>query len=272
MNASREARAAADSEDQLIARAQDAVSNCRWVVGECAFQWTKRYARGRTDADFGGMIGLSGDQVFQRRRVWEVFGLAKDEFPGLRWSHFYAALTWDDAPECLNWAAQNQSTVAEMKAWRRAQRGEDLTTDADEMDAISHLPAEMAWVQNPDEPGASPRSEPRQSAGGPRAADAAEPLVAGVPRQSSPGDEEYAPYRAVAGSPAPADGSSAEPGAPPVPASPEQIVKRMTSTLERCAKVITPAFAKEFRRLPDPLQEKFFKALRELQTAAAELK
>jgi hypothetical protein len=218
MNATSENRAAGESENQLISRAQEAVSNCRWVVGECAFQWTKRYARGRTDADFGGMIGLTGDQVFQRRRVWEVFGATKDEFSGLKWSHFYAALNWDDAPECLTWAVQNQSTVAEMKAWRRALRGEDLTTDAPEADPIAHFPAEMAWVQNPDEPGSSPR-DPRSAAGA-RAVDSPEPFVAGVPRQSSPDGEEYAPYRAQAGSPAPAEGSSAGSAEPPAPVSP----------------------------------------------------
>lgn len=270
MSATRETKSAHDSEEQLIARAQEAVSNCRWVVGECAFQWTKRYARGRTDADFAAMIGLTGDQVFQRRRVWESFGDIRNEYSGLKWSHFYVALNWDDARECLRWAVENQSTVAEMKAWRRALRGEDLTTDAAELDAIAHLPAEVAWVQNPDESGAS-RTDSRSSAGNVRLAENAEPLVAGVPRQSSPGGSEYAPYRADAGSPAPADGRSTEHEAPP-PASPEQIVKRMTSTLERCVKIITPSFAREFQKLPDPLQEKFFKAVRDFNKASAELK
>lgn len=269
MSATRQTHSAsAESEEQLIARAQEAVSNCRWVVGECAFQWTKRYARGRTDADFAAMIGLSGDQVFQRRRVWESFGAIREEFPALKWSHFYVALTWDDARDCLRWAEENQATVAEMKAWRRALRGEDLTAEADETDPIAHVPAEMAWVQNPDEPGAG-RAESRGAAGGVRTENA-EPLVAGVPRQSSPDGEEYAPYRADAGSPAPADRGS-DHAAPP-PASPEQIVKRMTSTFERCAKIITPAFSREFHKLPEPLREKFFKSLRELHKAAAELK
>jgi hypothetical protein len=64
----------AESEEQLISTARDAVSQCNWVVGECASKWTQRYARNRTDGDFGQMVGLSGDQIFQRRRVWEAFG------------------------------------------------------------------------------------------------------------------------------------------------------------------------------------------------------
>src|SRR5262249_22959964 len=113
-----------ESEEQLINTALEAVSQCRWVVGECAAKWTQRYARGRTDADFGALIGVSGDQVFQRRRVWETFAALRGDFPLLKWSHFYAALTWDDALESLRWAAEMEATVAEMRAWRRAQRGE----------------------------------------------------------------------------------------------------------------------------------------------------
>src|SRR5579863_3919925 len=119
-----------ESEAELVTRAQIAVSQCNWVVGECAQKWTQKFARGRTDADFAALVGLSPDQVFQRRRVWETFADVHPKYPTLKWSHFYAALTWDDAPECLQWADENDATVAEMKAWRRALRGEDLSTEA----------------------------------------------------------------------------------------------------------------------------------------------
>src|SRR5688572_12106145 len=118
-----------ESETELVARAQNAVSACNWTVGECAASWTKRFARGRTDADFATMVGLSPDQIYQRRRVAETFGDVRAEYPSLKWSHFYVGLNWDDAPECLQWADENEATVAEMKAWRRALRGEDLTEE-----------------------------------------------------------------------------------------------------------------------------------------------
>ena len=84
-----------------------------------------------TDADFAALVGLSADQIFQRRRVSETFADVRADFALLKWSHFYAATRWDDAAECLQWADENEATVAEMKAYRRALHGEDLTTDAD---------------------------------------------------------------------------------------------------------------------------------------------
>lgn len=120
-----------DSEEMLLEKARGALSNCNWIVGECAAKWTEKYARGRTDADFGNLISLSADQVFQRRRVWQTFYDVRDSYAGLKWSHFYVALNWDDASECLQWAVDNEATIAEMRAWRRSIHGEDLTVDPD---------------------------------------------------------------------------------------------------------------------------------------------
>lgn len=115
------------SEAQILANCRDDLSVCSWRVGKWASLWVRKYARGRTDADFAQQVGLSGDQVRQRRQVWETFADVRGEYTHLTFSHFYAALTWDDSTECLKWADEQQATVAEMKAWRRAMRGEDLT-------------------------------------------------------------------------------------------------------------------------------------------------
>lgn len=117
------------TETQLVELVSRRSSETKWLVGAAAEAWTKRFARGRTDRDFGEMAGLSGDSVFQRRRVWEVFGDKKDEFPRLTWTHFFKALTWSDATECLDWAALNEATVAEMTCWRRMKHGLPLDSD-----------------------------------------------------------------------------------------------------------------------------------------------
>lgn len=122
------------TEAELIQAAQAALSSCNWTVGECAAEWCKKYSKGRTDADFGNLVGLSGDQVFQRRRVWETFADVYESYGNLKWSHFFVALTWEDSAECLAWADEQAATVAEMKAWRRMQHGEDLLAPAGEDD------------------------------------------------------------------------------------------------------------------------------------------
>lgn len=122
---------AEESEQQLIERAQTALSRCNWTIGECASKWCKVYARGRTDADFAEMIGMDRSQVAQRRLVFETFADICDTYHTLSFSHFYAALNWDDAADCLQWAHSTEATVAEMKAYRRLQCGSDATDDSE---------------------------------------------------------------------------------------------------------------------------------------------
>lgn len=118
-----EVRQDTESEAALIQAAKEAISTCNWKLGECASMWTTRWAKGRTDEDFGAAVGMTGDQVNQRRRVWERWSEFPIPYRNLSWSHFYAALTWDDAESCLQWAYENHATVSEMKAWRTAQAG-----------------------------------------------------------------------------------------------------------------------------------------------------
>ncbi len=264
-----ESKRVQESEEQLVSRAQEAVSLCRWVVGECAAQWTARYARGRTDGDFAALIGLSADQVYQRRRVWETFAEVRDEFPSLKWSHFYSALSWDDARECLAWAQETHSTVAEMRAWRRARRGEDLSVEAPEDEAVRFIPGEPELVQVPGKSGGSaPKGEGRSAAG---SVDGERAVLAGVARQGGAGDNDYAPFRPDAITPPPREPAAETTGGIAEPPSTEQLTKRLTATLERFVKLMSPQFRRDFRKLPEPVRERFRKAIAELTAHVAEL-
>lgn len=264
-----------ETEEGLVNRAQNAISGCNWVVGACAAAWTVKHARGRTDADFGEKLGLSGDQVYQRRRVWESFSDVADDYPSLKWSHFYVAVGWDDAAECLQWSEENKATIAEMKAWRRLQRGEDLTVSGEfegefADDAIRVLPdqakvvrepgADVADARSPSAPGGVDRDGSSQQSAA---------AVGGAPRQSA--GDDYAPFRKGAGQPAPQDDSAVAVAEPPKPDY-EQTVKRMTTSLERCVKVLTPEFAEEFPQLPDKVRNRFIRAVGELASKTANLR
>jgi hypothetical protein len=253
-----------ESEAELIGRAQAALSNCSWTVGDCATKWTKRYAKGRTDADFGTLIGLSGDQVYQRRRVSETFGDVKDEYKNLKWSHFYTALTWDDASECLKWADDMQATIAEMRAWRRAQHGEDLTEAAGEESPpfdplLEFMSAESRPVRDYSDDDRNERSAER----GPRGASDREPAVvaSAVARQAGE-PEEYSPFGKGARGPA------AEAGSKSSAPSTEQSLKRITAALEKCNSTLTPAVLEEFADLPVSLKQRFLKAVKDLASKA----
>lgn len=246
-----------ETEEQLVARAQRALSSCNWEIGECAATWTERYGKGRTDADFGNLIGLSGDQVYQRRRVWETFADVHKDYPQLKWSHFYVALNWDDAAECLQWANEMEATIAEMKAWRRAQRGEDLTAPGEEELPPFAIPDEIhaaghVAVRDPDELAAVGGS------GGPGGGGGAETVTAAA-RESS--GENYAPFHQGARGDAPGDDSAAR----PEPTT-EQIVKRLCSSLERCDSALTPAVLEDFVDVPHSLQQRLLNALDNLES------
>ena len=255
----------AESEEQLISIARDAVSQCNWVVGECASKWTSRYARGRTDADFGQMVGLSGDQIFQRRRVWESFGETHRKYEGLKWSFFYVALNWDDAEECLNWAQDSEATVSEMRAWRRAQRGEDLFAESSEGYSewaaplgIDTSSVPLSRVVDPSQYMPSGMGDRAGMPSGDRSAAATMDMVA---RDAG---ENYAPFRADAGSPAPKVRDS-EPGPQRQELTPEQFWKRASSMLDKLSKALTPKLLKALDKQPESVKERLRDALTDIR-------
>lgn len=254
----------AESEEQLISRARDAVSQCNWVVGECACHWTKRYARGRTDSDFGQMVGLSGDQIYQRRRVWESFGDSHGKYQGLKWSFFYVALNWDDAEDCLQWAQDAEATVSEMRAWRRAQRGEDLFAESSDGYSewaspigfdTSNIP--LSTVVDP----AQYLSAGQGSRAGLATADReASPTMAMAARESSDG---YAPFRADAASvPAARQGDPDAVHRPPL--TPEQLWKKAATMLERLNRALTDEVLGALEEQPEKLRHRMAEALQEI--------
>lgn len=248
-----------ETEASLIQRAQVAVSHCNWEVANAAV-WTKRFARGRTDADFAALVSLSADQVYQRRRVWETFADVYQNYATLKWSHFYAAITWDDASECLQWADDVHAGVAEMKAWRRAQRGENLSEPSMD-DALDGLPGEPALARE-----AAPidRDSSFSLSANDGNGDSSTPSLEGANRMANAAGD-YAPYRPDA-----TIVPSREPSERPVLTT-EQIARRLTTTIERCANLITEEFREEFSDLPDKIRKRLLKAAEQLTEKVGEL-
>jgi hypothetical protein len=245
----------AESEEKLISVARDAVSQCNWVVGECASKWTQKYARGRTDHDFGQMVGLSGDQIYQRRRVWTKFGATYQEFSNLKWSFFYVTLNWDDSDECLSWANDTSSTVAEMRAWRRARNGEDLNADSEETFSEWAAPLVVDSATTPLTAVMDP-SVFLPSGQGDRAGIASGgsevETMAGAAREG----RDYSPFRSGAASPAPGE-QEAEVAVLERPTPhPDQVWRRTAGLLERLEKSLTAEVIRGFNDQPDKIQDR----------------
>lgn len=264
------------SEEALLATARGALSRCNWVIGQCASQWTTRYAKGRTDADFGNLIGLSGDQIFQRRRVWEKFHDVYQEYAALSWSHFYLAINWEDSAECLQWAQEQGASVAEMKAWRRAMHGEDLRAPGDDV-PFEPIGAKYSEVRDTGDKGsdfgatASAGERGWESSSDDWAMGfEASPAMAGMPQRIPGEGAPYSPFSSEARGNKPETRSET----PAKALSPEEVIEK---TLRRCLAQMSKAaqliedHPELTDRLPDELTEEFAEAVSRLSKVAKTL-
>ena len=255
----------AADESQIVGVARTAVSQCNWVIGQCAAAWTERYAAGRTDGDFAELIGLSGDQVYQRRRVWETFADVRDEYPTLRWSHFYASVTWDDAPDSLGWAEEMGATVAEMRAWRRAQRGDDLTqpeepSELPPFEPTSVLSPTTTHIASFDDDG---EGDSRDRAGSVEAGERSE--AAALARQTGEGD--YSPYRPDARG----EGDTAA-REDEKPLRPLLEFKKIAKAMERLTGQLSGELMPTFHSIPGDVQDRVIEAFDDLAAKVNELR
>jgi hypothetical protein len=210
------------------------------------------------------MVGLSGDQIFQRRRVWERFGSVYANFEGLKWSFFYVALTWDDAEDCLTWLARAMQRSPKCvhgdghrgakiclrnhrKAIPNGPRRLGLTHQKSPSAVWSILQNsfKVAWVTC-------------AGLGGFRTGAATMDAVA---RDAT--DSSYAPFRADAGGTGP-KADAPEPGARRAELTPEQFWKRASSMLDKLSRALTPGLMKALPEQSDAVQEKLREAIREL--------
>ncbi|MDX1947159.1 MAG: hypothetical protein SFU86_17295 [Pirellulaceae bacterium] len=125
------------------------VSTTNWEKGRIIAAWRESLAGDGlpateySDEAWARLVGgVTGQHVGRLRRVWQRFGESQGDFPGLFWSHFQAALDWNDAEMWLEGAVQNGWSVAQMreKRWEtlgqveaeRPQAGDVVVSETDE--------------------------------------------------------------------------------------------------------------------------------------------
>jgi hypothetical protein len=111
------------------------VSTTNWDKGRIIVQWRQalidsgagisEYA----DEAWATLVGgVTGQHVGRLRRVFQRFGSLHPKYAGLYWSHFQAALDWEDAEMWLEGAVQSRWSVSQM----RHQRWETLGALSDD--------------------------------------------------------------------------------------------------------------------------------------------
>ena len=124
--------------EQFLGQWKRLVSTTNWEKGQIIFRWRSALiAAGAgvseyADEVWSRQVGqITPQHVGRLRRVFERFGEVREDYPGLYWSHFQAALDWDDAEMWLEGAVQSSWSIADM----RAKRAETLGTSNDPLAA-----------------------------------------------------------------------------------------------------------------------------------------
>jgi hypothetical protein len=137
--------------EQFLGQWKRLVSTTNWDKGQIIHQWRQALI------EAGAPAGESSDDAWSRRvgnvtpqhvgrlrRVFERFSESRDDYRGLFWSHFQAALDWDDAEMWLEGAVQNDWSISQM----RSQRAETLGQVADEATPVEETGAAAPWDED----------------------------------------------------------------------------------------------------------------------------
>jgi hypothetical protein len=121
--------------EPFVGRWNRLVSTTNWEKGRIITQWRQALVEsGARPAEYSDEAwsrrvgGVTSQHAGRLRRVFQRFGGVHEQYHGLFWSHFFAALDWHDAEMWLEGAAQNKWSVSET----RRMRWETLGAVADE--------------------------------------------------------------------------------------------------------------------------------------------
>ena len=101
------------------------ISTTNWEKGRIISEWRAALqeadapAATFTDDAWSQQVGgVTPQHVGRLRRVYERFGEVHEQYPGLYWSHFQAAVDWPDAEMYLQGAVESDWSVAQMRNQR----------------------------------------------------------------------------------------------------------------------------------------------------------
>ena len=114
-----------DTSQRYVGRWNHLISTTNWEKGQIIHQWrTELETAGASAAEFSDeawsrRVGnVSPQHVGRLRRVYRQYGESWQDYVGLYWSHFQAALEWNDAEMWLEGAVQSKWSVSQMRVAR----------------------------------------------------------------------------------------------------------------------------------------------------------
>lgn len=160
-----ETLAVEEASQEFLGQWHRLVSTTNWEKGRIIFNWRQALMAAGTppleysDEAWSRCVGnVSGQHVGRLRRVYERYGGVRNDYAGLFWSHFQAALDWDDAEMWLEGAVQNKWSISQMRYQRWEVLGKPAADEPHEADIVA---AEI------DEDAAEPDERPTDLVAGP---------------------------------------------------------------------------------------------------------
>lgn len=133
-----------EASTEYVGRWNRLVSTTNWEKGRIIAEWraaleqTDVPAGSYTDEAWSQQVGsVTPQHVGRLRRVFERFGETNDQYAGLYWSHFQAALDWPDAEMYLEGAVQESWSVSQMRNQRWEALGELPELKPEESDVVA---------------------------------------------------------------------------------------------------------------------------------------
>ncbi len=146
---------------EYLGRWNRLVSTTNWEKGRIVAEWREALiaaaapAAAYSDEAWSRWVGSVTPQHTGRlRRVYQRFAPMRDMYPGLYWSHFQAALDWNDAEMWLEGAVQNRWSISQMQGERSRTLGalveESVEATAVEVDEdAAGVPADLLPAGGP---------------------------------------------------------------------------------------------------------------------------
>ena len=131
------------------------VSTTNWEKGKIITDWrnalidTGAPATVYSDEAWTQRVGgVTGQHVGRLRRVYQRFHEVYPTYEGLFWSHFHAALDWEDAEMWLEGAVQNKWSVSQMRTTRWTTMGGTDVMPIDAEIVLGELDEDFEPAQN----------------------------------------------------------------------------------------------------------------------------